>query len=146
MANRRLRGQETFINLVVNGQIRTTWKALVDFTFTDELETQEEEFIGETSARYDSIYKGTSFSCTAQIENKSEFDLRREIISAAQRRDATATRFDITYTAALSDGSTKMVILQDVSFGPIEVGTSSRSDFTAMSFEGSCSETLEPDL
>lgn len=140
----RLRGQETFINLVIDGSIQQTWKALVDFTWTDEIEVQEEEFLGETSSRYDSIYKGTSFSCTAQIESAAEITLRRKIIDKAQRRGGPAVRFDISYTVQLPNGDQKLVILTDVSFGPIETSTGSRSDFVTMSFEGSCSDTLEP--
>jgi hypothetical protein len=140
----RLRGQETFINLLIDGAIQTTWKALVDFTWTDNIDEQEEEFLGETSARYDMIYKGTSFKCTAQLETGAELKLRRSIIEKAARRSGTGTRFDISYTAALPNGEQKLVILKDTSFGNIETGTSSRSDYTTMSFEGSCSETLEP--
>jgi hypothetical protein len=144
MAAPRLRGQETFINLVVDGSIEQVWKALVDFTWTDDIEVQDEEFLGETSNRYDSIYKGTSFKASCQMESKAEQTLRRKIIEKAARRSGSAARFDITYTAALPNGEQILVILKDVSFGQIETGTSSRSDYTTMSFEGSCSETLEP--
>ncbi|HVH97150.1 MAG TPA: hypothetical protein VM869_00505 [Enhygromyxa sp.] len=146
MSAPRLRGQECFIKLVKDGKIGDELKAVIDFEWTDELEVQAEGYLGETSDRYDSIYKGTSFNASAHMQTAAELKLRRAIIDKAQRRDGSATRIDITYTASLPDGDQRLVIMVDVAFGNINTSSGGRAEYVTMKFEGSCSETLEPAL
>ena len=63
--NKRLLGQSTFFKLIRDGAVANTFNAVVDFTFTDNLEVLDEGFIGETTNRKDSVYNGTDFSMTA---------------------------------------------------------------------------------
>ena len=52
----RLKGQETQIRMLRNGAPTEVANAISNFEMTDELEVLEEEYLGETEARYDVVY------------------------------------------------------------------------------------------
>ena len=136
----RLKGQETQVRMLSNGEPTEVANAISNFEMTDEIEVLEEEYLGETEARYDDIYKGTSFSLEIHIEAKAPFDLREQVIARAQRRGGEAARrFDIAFVSGLPDGQTKVLTLVDVKFGPINTSNGGRADYVTMKFEGSCS-------
>ena len=137
--NPRLKGQTTFVRLLRNGAPTQVLNAISSFEMTDELEVLEEEYLGETEARYDNIYKGTTFTMEIHIEDGAPFDFRQEAIEAAQQRGAAAVRIDIAWVADLPSGATRLLTLIDVKVGPINVSNSARADFVTMKFEGSCS-------
>lgn len=147
MPEKRIRGAETFIRLVQDGKLATdTWKAISDFTFTDEHEVLEEEYLGEVANRYDGIYKGVSFSCTVHMFSDDEDKLRETIKAKNQRREGGSVRFDITFTLSFPSGKTRLITLLDVEFGNVETSDGARSDYVSMSFEGNCSETQSETL
>lgn len=136
----RLKGQETDIRMLRNGSPTQVAKATSNFSMTDELEVLEEEYIGETTSRYDDIYKGTSFNFEIHLEDGAPFDLRTQAIGRAQRRGGeAAARFDIAFVGGLPDGTIKSLTLVDVKFGSVETTVGGRSEFVTMKFEGSCS-------
>lgn len=138
----RLKGQETQIRMLRNGAPTQVTNAIASIEITDELEVLEEEYLGETEARYDDIYKGTTFSFEIHLEGIAPFDLRDEVVARAQRRDGAAARFDIAFVASLPTGQNRLLTLVDVKFGPIGTNDSARAEFVTMSFEGSCSQVI----
>lgn len=141
MSEKRLRGDQCFIKLVQNNGIAaSTWKAVASFDITSALSVQDEEFLGEDSKRYDSIFDGFEFSCESQMFSTDEEELEDAIVAKAQRRGPSAAqRFDITITTVYPSGKTSTRVLEDVEFGPIKTSIGSRSDFVKASFEGKCS-------
>jgi hypothetical protein len=146
MGQKRLKGQEVFITLLGDGsELKGTWKAIVSFDFTDDLEILDEGYIGETSQRFDSIYNGTSFSAEGHMHGKNEDVLRVAIKDKAQRRNGSIGRFDIAFTLPYPSGATRTITLLDVEFGAVAIKVGSRSDYASISFEGNCSETSVSD-
>lgn len=147
MPEKRIKGQETFINLLGNGDLlEDQWRAIADFTFTSDLEVLDEGYLGETTNRKDSVYNGTSFSATVHMRSNDEDRIRVAIEDKARRRDGAIGRFDITILQSFPSGIQRLVTLADVEFGAIETNVSGRAEFTTMSFEGQCSETTAEDL
>jgi hypothetical protein len=146
MGQKRLKGQEVFITLLGDGkELKATWKAIVNFDFTDDIEILDEGYIGETSQRYDSVYNGTSFSAEGHMHSKNEDDLRIAIKDKAQRRDGSIGRFDIGMTIPYPSGATRTITLLDVEFGSVKISVGGRAEYVSISFEGNCSETSVSD-
>lgn len=134
----RVRGQENFILITVNGQLRDRIDSITEFEYTAELETQEEQFLGETTPRFDSISKGTSIRIGGQLANEDFFSLQDAITAVAERRNGTTTQIDIGSTYVFPNGETVNLAFRNVFFGAIPVNTGSREDFITWNLEGKC--------
>lgn len=142
MANeKRLLGQESFINLIRDGSIDKSFKAVVNYEFTDQLEILDEGYVGETTNRKDSIYNGTDFSMEAAMKDEKELELRTALIAKARRQIGAANRIDISFTLAFPNGASRNVTLLDCEFGNIGWSIGGRAEIVKSSWEGSCSET-----
>ena len=134
----RIRGQENFILITVNNQLVERIDSITEFSYTVELDTQEESFLGEVQPRFDSIAKGTSIAIAGQLANDEFFTLQDAIVGVAERRIGTSTRIDIGSTYVFPNGETVNLAFRDVFFGAIPVNTGSREDFVTWNLEGKC--------
>lgn len=139
----RLRGQETFVNVLVDGDLRNRIDSVQSFEYTLNLEVQEQDFLGETAPQFDSISKGTSFRMEGQLSNRDFLDFSRQAEDKAARRAGSPVRFDITSTFVFPNGQIYTLLFEDVSVGAIPITTGSREDFTTWTLEGSLSRARE---
>ncbi len=142
MANeKRLLGQSAFINVVQDGVLSRSFKAVVSFEFTDQLEVIKEGYVGETTDRTDSVYGGTDFSMEAAMKGPDESALRVALIAKARRQAGAANRVDVSFTYAFPDGQSRNITLLNCDFGNIGWSVGGRAEIVKSSWEGSCSET-----
>lgn len=134
----RIRGQENFILVVVNEVLVDRIDSITEFEYTVEMETQEENFLGESQPRFDSIGKGTSFRISGQMANDEFFSLQDSIVGVAERRAGTTTKIDIGSSYVFPNGDIVNLSFRNCFFGPIPVTTGGREDFISWSLEGKC--------
>ncbi len=134
----RIRGQENFILITKNGQLEDRIDSITEFSYTVELDTLEENFLGETQPRFDSIGKGTSITIAGQLANEAFFELQDAIVAVAERRVGTNTQIDIGSSYVFPNGETVNLAFRNVFFGAIPVNTGSREDFVSWNLEGKC--------
>jgi hypothetical protein len=131
------------VQIVKDGVLQAKIDSVVSFEFTHELDIQEEEFLGETSPEFDSIFKGTSFRIEMQLSSRQVLDLQVAIIDKAKRRAAGAQQIDIQSVLIFPNGDTFQLMFPDCSFGSTPVNIGGRSDFVTVSLEGSTSGAKE---
>lgn len=134
----RVRGQENFILINVDNQLVDRIDSITEFEYTVEHDIQEENFVGETQPRFDSIAKGTSISISGQLANDEFFKFQAAITAVAERRTATLTQIDIGSTYVFPNGDLVNLTFRNVFFGSVPVTTGSREDFVSWSLEGKC--------
>lgn len=134
----RIRGQENFILITVNNQLVDRIDSITEFSYTVELDTLEENFLGETQPRFDSIAKGTSLAIAGQFANDQFFTLQDAIVGVAERRVGTTTQIDIGSTYVFPNGDLVNLAFRNVYFGAIPVNTGGREDFISWNLEGKC--------
>lgn len=139
----RVRGQETFISVLVDGELRNRIDSITSSEFTHNLDVQEDNFLGETAPQFDSIFKGTSWRIEGQLSNRAFLDFQQQVIDKASRRTGGAVRIDITTSIIFPNGQLYNIIFEDVAVGPMPVTTGSREDFTTWTLEGSVSRARE---
>lgn len=107
------------------------------FEFTAQLEIIKEGYLGETTDRRDSVYRGYSGKVEVNFENRDVIDLSRRIIDKARRRTPGA-RVNLKATLNFPDADKVRVILKDLEFGAIPMNFGSRTDYGTISldFEG----------
>ena len=141
--SQRVRGQETFISVLVDGELRTNINSITSAEWTLEHDVQEDNFLGETSPRFDMIFKGATFRIEGQLANRDFLDFAQQVKQKASRRVGGAVRIDITSTMLFPNGQTYTVQFEDVAVGAIPISTGGREDFTAWTLEGSASDATE---
>lgn len=143
MAGQRLRGDDTFISILSAGELEDRIDSIESSDFTHEMDLQEDDFLGESTSRFDSLFKGTKFTITGQLANRAFLDFVQKVTDKAQRRAGSAARFDITTTFIFLNGETYTIAYEDCSFGSIPVQTGSRGDYVKWTVDGACSQGRE---
>ena len=132
MAN-RVRGQEVETLFAVDNvpQIATT--DVRSFEMGWQLGIQKEGYLGETSDRRDSIYRGVSGSQEFHFENKAIFNIVTAFINKARRREP-GVQINTKATINFGGGTKARVVVPDISAGEIPMNFGSRSDFGTIKF------------
>ena len=132
----RVRGQENFILITVDNVLVDRIDSITEFEYTVEADIQEENFLGETQPRFDSIAKGTTITIAGQLSNAEFFALQEAITAVAERRTATLTQIDIGSSYVFPNGDLVNLAFKNCFFGAVPVTTGSREDFISWNLEG----------
>lgn len=138
MAVQRIRGQE--VKVYVQGPNGTV-ASLADirsFSLTPKFKKLEEQYLGETTMRYDELFDGVDFDMELHIEDPGVFDFVSLIRARAVDR-TSKTVVNITSQIQYAGGPLKNVILQDCFFENMPLNVGSRSDYVTIKLTGSCS-------
>lgn len=139
----RIKGQEVEAILVVNGAPQLTTTDIKSFELTLQLEILSEGYLGETTDRKDSVFKGIAGSLELHVENQEFLKLFQTIVDKARRR-TPGTRINLKATLNFPNGDRPRVLIPDVEFGELPLNFGSRTDYGAitLSFEASNLQVL----
>lgn len=139
MADQRIKGQEVEVLLVVGGQARDTITDVRSFELALKFDLLQEGYLGETTDRYDEIFRGARGRMELHIENETIFTFFTSVLDRAQRR-VPGTQINIKATLNFPNGDRPRVIIQNAFFGEMPLGFGSRSDYGAVTLEFSSSD------
>lgn len=140
MPQARIRGQETIITILRDGDLQARIDSISDSEISFDLEIQEEGYLGETSNRFDTIFNGMTLRLTGHLTNRQFIDLSNAIVEKAQRRAGASVRFDIATTLVFPGGDLVNIGVPDVQFGAIPLTTGGREEYVNWTLEGKASE------
>ena len=135
----RILGQNTVVSIIVNSAPQTEINSVRSFSFNYELELKDEGYLGESTNRKDSVFKGIKFDMEMHLANNAAFQLIKTAIDKAQRR-TPGVRINVKTSLTWPNGDRAVVVFNDVEFGPFPVNTNSRTDYVTVKLEGACSE------
>lgn len=135
----RIKGQEVSIEILENGVPTDSFSDVRSFTVTPKLDKKEEEYLGETTKRYDEVFNGVDFDIEFNFHDRRVLDFITTITDRAIRRDilSASTVVNIKARMYFPNGDTPMVVLQNCYFSDIPVGFGSRSDYGTIKLSGS---------
>lgn len=133
----RIKGQEVELIFVEDNTPLTGVADVRSFEMEAQLEILSEGYLGETTDRKDSVYKGFSGRTELHFENRDVIDLARRLIDKARRRTG-GTRINMKVTLVFPEGERVRVLLKNLEFGAIPLGFGSRADYgtITLAFEG----------
>jgi hypothetical protein len=137
----RILGQNTVVSIIVNSAPLQEINAIRSFSFNYELELKDEGYLGESSNRKDSVFKGIKFDMEMHLANNAAFQLIKTAIDKAQRR-TPGVRINVKTSLTWPNGDRAVIVFNDVEFGPFPVNTNSRTDYVTLKLEGACSEAV----
>lgn len=140
MPLRRLKGQETRVQILENGEplfaIDTIKQSNFDFNF----EKLQEGYLGETFDRFDEVFNGLDVGLTVHMATADAIDLAFRIRDRAQNRIGGGLRIDLLTTLIFPGGDIRGMAARDIFFEPIPIQFNSRKEFVSLELKGSCSE------
>ena len=135
----RIKGQETSLFIMNNGVEVAALHDVRNFTMTPSFDKLEEKYLGETSNRFDEIFKGVNFEFEVHLESGGFTDFVNAVKDRAQRRTA-GTIINVSTILNFPNGDRKKVILRDCYFADMPFNVASRTDYASLKFSGSASD------
>ncbi len=134
----RIKGQEVELLLVVNGNPKSNLTSVRSFEVTLNTEILSEGYLGETTERKDSIFKGLSGKMSLHIDSQEILKVFQAIVDKARRR-TPGTKINVKATLNFPNGQRPRVLISDVEFGPMPLSFGSRQDYGSvdLNFEAS---------
>lgn len=139
MAANRILGQNVSLIVVQDGAPLQEINCIKSFSFTFELEMKDEGYLGETTNRKDSVFKGVKMDMEMHSNNKKIFQIIQSAIDKARRR-TPGTILNIKASLVWPNGDVARVTFPDVAFGDFPVNIGSRTDYVTFKMDAACSE------
>lgn len=140
MPQQRIKGQETIITILQDGDLRSRIDSITDAEVSFDLEILEEGYLGETANRFDAIFNGMGIKLTGHLTNKQFIDFTQAIVGRAQRRAGGAIQIDIATTLVFPGGDLVNIGIPDVQFGAVPFSDGGREEYVEWTLEGKASE------
>lgn len=141
MADQRIKGQETEISVIANGQVQQ-FTDINSFEFTSETETLEEGYLGEKANRYDEIYKGYTFSVEMHNSSPELFSFLQIVKERAQRA-TPGVIINIKSTLNFPNGARSRIIMEDAFFDASGISFGGRDEYGTTTIPGKGAEWRE---
>ena len=133
----RIKGQEVSLLLVEDNVPLVEITTIRSLEVAALLEILTEGYLGETTDRRDSVYRGYRGSIDIHFESREPLDFMRRLVDKARRRTAGA-RVNCKATFNIPGSDRVRVLLKDLAFGEIPIGFGGRAEYgtIGLSFEG----------
>lgn len=135
----RLKGQEVKLQVVVNNAVQTTLTDIRNFEMTPKFTKLDEQYLGETSKRYDEIFDGVDFKFDLHFEDPGVLNFIDTVKKRAQRQ-TPGTKINVQATLAFATGTNARIILNDCFFEDLPISFGGREQYGQFTISGSCSD------
>ena len=135
----RIKGQEVTILIVSNGILQAELTDVQDFNCSLQLELVEQGYLGETTDRYDEVFKGAKFDMSMH-HHSQDWVLFNNVLVARARRLAVNTVINVSAVFSFPNGDTPTWTWPDSYFGEIGVNLPGRAEYMKSKYQGACSE------
>lgn len=140
MAELRIKGQETQVFLIEDGDPQLQISAIRNTDITFDLELLEEGYLGETFNRVDSVFNTVSVKFEAHLVKADLIRISGRIVDKAKRRIGAGTRIDMLTNFVFPEGDLIAIGVRDIQFAPIPISIAGRADFVSVTMDGKASE------
>ena len=137
----RIKGQETEVVVIADGVPQTNLTDIKDSEFAFKMEIIQEGYLGQTTDKYDSVFKGVRGKMTLHFDNPDVFTMALKIKDKARRR-TPGVKFNLKMTLNFPSGRRARVVIPDVEFGELPFNFSDRSQFVSHSIEFAASDAF----
>ena len=137
----RIKGQDVYITVTRGALIEDFITDVRNFELTPKFEKLEEQYLGQTSKKYDDIFHGVDFKFDLHLE-KAAFAAFITAVKerAASRGGATASTINIKADLQFPGGTVKTVTLKECYFDEMPLSFGGRQEYGQFTLSGSCSD------
>ncbi len=132
----RIKGQEVFLSIQVDGELQARIDSIQSAEFEFEQELIEEDYLGETNSRFDTIFKGVMVEIEGHSSNQDILLLIQAITDRSQRRAGAPVRIDVGGSFAFPNGDFPTIVVQDVFFENMPISVGGREEYVSYTLSG----------
>lgn len=134
----RIKGQEVFLAVLVDGIQQTIVRDVRNFELTPKFTKLEEQYLGQTSKQYDELFDGVDFKMDLHFEDAGVITFIEAVKARAQNQTPGVT-ININAKLNFPNSSIKpVIILQNCFFENMPIEFGSRSEYGQFTLSGSC--------
>ena len=141
MAGERIKGQEVEVMLVIGGRPYTSITAVRSLEVNFDGEIKQEGYLGESTDRFDSVFKGFKGSIEYHIESRELLDMAMALTNIARRR-LPGVQVNIRATFNFPSGRVARLVLVNAVFGAFPFSVGGRSEYGSVKLEFASSEAV----
>ncbi len=134
----RIKGQEVTLSFVTPEGSAEGLEDVLSFEAELELEILEEAYLGETSMRYDDIYKGVSGTCELHLEAQDYFKFTQQVQDRAERRAPAAGVFNATASFQFPNGQRPRLTFENIFWGSLPIRVPEQSGYVSVTLTWKC--------
>jgi hypothetical protein len=135
----RIKGQEVTITIVTNGVPQTELTDIQTFHVALNLELTGQGYLGETTDRYDEVFKGAHFDFEMH-HHSSDYAVFNQAIVNRARRISPNTVINVSAVLNFPNGDIVTALFPDAFFGTPDQTVPARADYVKTKYDGACSE------
>lgn len=135
----RIKGQDTTITITTNGVLEAELTDIQSFHVALNIELLEQGYLGETTNRYDEVFKGAHFDFEMHHHSSDYAVFNQKIVDRA-RRISPNTVINVSSTLFFPNGDIVTTIFPDAKFGTPDQNTPARIEYVKTKYEGACGE------
>ena len=139
MIAQRIKGQDTEVQVIKGGSVIQAVTAIKSWDITFELDITSQGYIGETTERKDSTFKGVSGKITLDNQDPDVIEFLDSLVKRA-RREVPYFEVNILSTLNYPDGTVKRIIVRDAQFASPGLSSSGMADFIETTLDWQASE------
>jgi hypothetical protein len=142
MAGERIKGQEVEVMLVIGGRPYNNITAVRSMEVNFDGEIKQEGYLGESTDRFDSVFKGFKGSIELHIESRDALDMAMALTNVSRRRLANV-QVNIRATFNFPNGARPArLVLVNAVFGAFPFSIGGRSEYGSLKLDFASSEAV----
>lgn len=134
----RLKGQEVTLSFVTPAGDAEGLDIISSFEAELVMEILTERYLGETSDRYDDIYRGTTGSAELHIATQDYLTFTQRVQDRAERRTPASGVFNVTSSFAFPNGQRPRITFENVFFGPLPIRVPESAGYVTVTVAWGC--------
>ena len=135
----RIKGQEVVLSFTDSNGNDESIGDPQDFEMTLMFEILQEDYLGETTSRFDDIFRGVSGSTNLHLEGPEIFSFTEMLELRSKRRSPAENKFTALSSFNFPSGQRARIAFEDIFFGEVTVGTGGRAEYVKVPLNWKCS-------
>lgn len=134
-----LKGQDTTVAILVDGNLENELDGVTSCDITFDLTMIESRRLGQTSKVFCSVFDGISISIKSDVTGDAYIDVADAIVARAQRRAGAKIQFDVSTVLSFPDGTVRAITIPRVEFESIPLSIGGGDEFVTLELTGKAS-------
>jgi hypothetical protein len=136
----RVKGLECSLALSTpDGANEEVFDDIIETELNMDMEILEKQYLGQTGAKFDDLFKGFSGTSKIHMESSTFFSLTEKIQDRATRRTPADGVFSLSFTVNFPSGSVARLTAEDIFFGTIPMKIAGQAEYVECELPWKCS-------
>lgn len=124
-----IKGQEALFTVSGPNGLEESIDHVKDATFTFDIETIQEQYLGQITDQFDDIFRGVTVELTFDCASPKLYDFVTSAIDRSQRRVSANVKFSVVTALKFPSGERRRICFPDLKFGEVPTSFGGRDEY-----------------